>query len=134
MRLMIAIALMILLSACGVAGRPNQGLVEKAIDLQLRQAQATLSQQLNHAPAADPNVRISHVRIKHQEPLTIEDLQAYRVQGTYDLTQKYADRQITQNNNPFELYLQRQVEGKTWRLARLELKQGEPSWITQLIQ
>lgn len=135
-RLVMAIALAVVLTACSIAGGPNQALVKKAIALQLEQTQAELSQQLYPSPTSSPSFQLSHITITQRDPLVIEDLTAYRVCGTYDLTQNFADRRITQRQNPFEVYLQRQVEGKTWRLARLERGNGETGdrWTTQLIQ
>ncbi|MBE9181430.1 hypothetical protein IQ268_22975 [Oculatella sp. LEGE 06141] len=136
LRLVMAIVLAVMLAACSVAGSPSQALVKKAIELQLEQTQAELSQQIYRTPTASPSFKLNHVTVTQQEPLVIEDLTAYRVRGTYDVTQKLNDRRITQHQNPFEIYLQRQIEGKTWRLAHLQRGTGETSdrWITQLIQ
>jgi hypothetical protein len=65
----------------------------------------------------------------------IQDLQSFRVQGTYDYTVKLPTQQVTQRQNPFEVYLQRQQEGKTWRVARLQTNEvGEQVWVTQRVE
>jgi len=129
----VTVTLAVLLTACGVAGAaPERQLVERAIALQLSQTQQALNQQLRLQPN---DIKISHVTITEQTPLVIEDFRAYRVRGSYTLTIKRAKRQVTQPKNSFEVYLQRQKEGKTWRLARLQpAADGEPVWMTQRVQ
>jgi uncharacterized cupredoxin-like copper-binding protein len=130
----IALLLVLLIGLTGctrVGPGPTAAIVEKAIALQLSQTQQLLSKQLK----LDPTTRtltVQHVAITDKAPLTIDNLQAFRVHGTYDFTLKQPQRAITQRQNPFEVVLQRQVEGKTWRLARLETEpNGSPIWITQ---
>lgn len=119
--------------ACVSIADPNHQLVERAIGQQLRQTQAELNQQLR-LKVQPTDLQIRRVAIAEQTPLMIEDLQAFRVRGTYNVTIKLATRQVKQQN-PFEVYLQRQQEGKTWRLARLEVNEnGEPLWVTQHLQ
>ncbi len=129
-----AIVLAIMLTGCGVlGGGPNHQLVERAIALELDQAQQVLSQQLRLN--AQPNkLWINRVKVNEQTPLVIQGLQAYRVRGIYDYTIKLPTQQVTQRDNAFEVYLQRQKEGKTWKLARLQANEdGEPAWVTQRI-
>lgn len=126
--------LVVLLTACGLSNAaPSHQLVERAIVQQLRQTQAELNQQLrlNVQPT---DLAIRKVVIAEQTPVTIENLKGFRVRGTYSVTTKLATRQITEQQNPFEVYLQRQQEGKTWRLARLAVSEGEPLWLTQRLQ
>jgi len=134
LRYLWAIALLIMLTGCGVlGGGPNHQLVERAIALELDQAQQVLSQQLRLN--SQPNkLWINRVKVNEQTPLVIQDLQAYRVRGTYDYTIKLPTQQVTQRDNAFEVYLQRQKEGKTWKLAQLQVnKDGELAWVTQRI-
>lgn len=130
-----AMLLIALLSACSlpIAG-PSRQLVERAIVQQLRETQAELNQQLrlNGQPT---DLAINRVVVAAQTPMMIEDLKSFQVRGTYTLTTKLPTRQVTQPKNPFEVYLQRQKEGKTWRLARRSLDEnGEPIWLTQQIE
>lgn len=127
--------LVALLTACSLPiGAPNRSLVEQAIVQQLHETQATLNQQLR-LTVQPTDLQIKRVLIKDQTPLTIDGLNAYRIQGTYNVTTKLPTRQITEQRNPFDVYLQRQKEGKTWRLARLATDEnGEPIWITQRLQ
>jgi hypothetical protein len=132
-RVLWAIALSLLLTACGTIGvkLPND-LVEQAIALQLSQTQQELSQQLRLD--LQPEIDIRHIKIAEKNPLQIQQLQAYQVKGTCDYTIKLPKREITQRQAPFEVYLQRQKEGKTWRLAFIKTNEnGEPIWATQRI-
>jgi hypothetical protein len=140
-RVILMVILAGLLTACGT--QPDRSIVEKAIALQVSQTQQELSRQLFQSTQLD--TKISQVKVKNQQRLAIEALTAYRVQGTYDLTLKLPSRRVTQRQNSFDIYLQRQSEGKTWRLARLQPSdpqsvEGENQgsegdrWVTQRIE
>jgi hypothetical protein len=107
--------------------------VEKAIALQLEKTQQQLNQQLD---LDFQGFKINHLSITQEKPLTIQNLITYQVRGTYDLTFKLPKRKLTQANKPFEVYLQLQKEGKTWRLLLPEQsrKDTEPVWHSYLIQ
>jgi hypothetical protein len=126
----VGLALTLLLTACSSVA-PGSALVEQAIALELGQVQQELSQQLR-LDAQPGQIQINQVTIRSEQPLTIQQLQAYRVNGTYDYTFKTPTRQVKQRQIPFEVYLQRQQEGKTWRMARLTPDEnGEAVWVTQ---
>ncbi|PPS43595.1 hypothetical protein B1A85_11775 [Chroococcidiopsis sp. TS-821] len=126
---LIAIALLfVLLTACSDGMQPSDKLVQQAIALQLEQTQQQLSKQLG---VDFQGLKVEHVTIAQREPLEIQSLPAYRVRGTYDLTLKLP-RTLTQRQNSFDVYLQRQQEGKTWRLL---IPQKDPStWLSYLIR
>ncbi len=127
----LAVLLLGLLTACSVGGVPA-GLVQRAIALELSQTGQSLGQQLRLPQQQD--VTITRLNIQEQTPLRIQGLTAYRVQGTYNLVLNLGDRRVSQQQNPFDLYLQRQPEGKTWRLARPGLSSDNgPTWETQLV-
>jgi len=108
--------------------QPSDKLVQQAIALQLEQTQQQLSKQLG---VDFQGLKVEHVTIEQREPLEIQSLPAYRVRGTYDLTLKLP-RTLTQRQNSFDVYLQRQQEGKTWRLL---IPQKDPStWLSYLIR
>lgn len=127
-----------LLTACGTSTpplglAPNQELVKKAIALQVSQTQQRLTQQLQ-SPL--PKFEITQVALNQLEPLFIGNLAAYHIRGTYSVKINLSQR-VTQQKNPFDIYLQRQQEGKTWRLAvpQDRSKASQPSyWRTYLIQ
>jgi hypothetical protein len=129
--------LIILLTACTSAKpplefAPDPKLIQKAIALQLSQTENRLSKQLN---AINPEVEINQIRVKIIEPVFVEALPSYRLQGTYNLKLKLPRQEAKQTNNPFEIYLQRQIEGKTWRLLRQQINPaGEAQWSSYLIE
>ncbi|WP_026733897.1 hypothetical protein [Fischerella sp. PCC 9605] len=134
MRLIVILILLGLLTACTTTVlAPTSQLVEKAIALQLEKTQQQLNQQLD---LDFQGFKINHLSINQEKPLTIQNLLTYRVRGTYNLTFKLPKRQLTQPQKPFEVYLQLQQEGKTWRLLLPEKvrKDTEPVWHSYLIQ
>ncbi len=133
-RMIWAIALAILLTACGAIGlQPGKELVEQAIALQLTQTRQELSQQLRLEDQST-GILVNRVRIAQQTPLQIKELPSFHVVGTCDLTVQLPKRSVTQQDVPFEVYLQRQKEGKTWRVAFPKTTEsGELTWVTQRI-
>jgi hypothetical protein len=139
MRLIRGIAIVLLvvfLTACSASGAALGGdIVQQAIALQVWQTQQALSQQLKLAAPEPDQIAIRHVVVNSQSPLTIQKLPAYKLQGTYDFTLTLPKRQVTQRDNAFEIYIQSQPEGKTWRLAQRELDEaGHEKWVTQVIE
>lgn len=129
-----AIVLVILLTACGAVGQtPRKDLVEQAIALQLNQVQQELSQQLRLVDSS-ANINVNRVAIAKQIPLKINDLSSFHILGSCDYTIKLPNHSVSQKEIPFEVYLQRQQEGKTWRVAfPKETQEGELTWVTQRI-
>lgn len=132
-RVILIIVLLVVLSSCGTVGLlPNTQLVEKAIAIQLQETQAQLNRQLD---TDFLGFEIKDLRIKREEPLTIQNLPAFRVLGTYNLTVKLPTQQFKKSQQPFEIYLQIQQQGKSWRLLLPEKQsQDTPStWHSYLI-
>ena len=125
------VALILLLSACSAATpprelAPNGQIVQKAIALQLNQTQQKIADRLN---ASSPQIQLHQIAVKQIEPIFVDKLATYHLKGTYTLTLKLPRQQVTQNN-AFDIYLQRQAQGKTWRLLKREANQ----WTSYLIQ
>ncbi|MBW4520852.1 MAG: hypothetical protein KME16_14260 [Scytolyngbya sp. HA4215-MV1] len=136
LRSLLLLVLIGFLSACGTAGiPPSKQIVKRAIALQVSEAQTLLTEELRLHYNRPPSLNISQVSVQEQIPLVIQDLPAYHLRGTYTVTLKFPNRQVTQQDNGFDLYLQSQKELKTWRLARLQATEEEtsPQWVTQLI-
>ncbi len=108
--------------------------MRQGLTVQLSQIQQQLSQQFKSA--ALPNLEINSVAIADKQPLVISGLPAYRVKGFYDVTIGLEKRRVKQPHNPFEIYLQPQKEGKTWRLAVPQSSDKDTNvvWHTYLIQ
>ena len=117
------LVLVLLLNGCSGV-EPNREIVENAIALQTRLLQQQL-QQISK-PVID------HVNITQTTTLSIDKLTGYRINGTYDL--KLPKQRLSQKKNPFDIYLQRQKEGKAWRLALPKVaKNGVFTWLTYAI-
>ncbi len=139
MRLIRGIVLVLVvgwLTACSASSAALGGdIVQQAIALQVWQTQQALSQQLKLVAPDPDQIAIRHVVVTTKSPLTIQKQPAYKLQGTYDFTLTLPKRQVTQRDNAFEIYIQSQPEGKTWRLAQRERDEaGNEKWVTQLIE
>lgn len=134
LRRMISLILLGLLTACTTSVlAPTSHLVEKAIVFELAQTQQQLSQQLD---LDFQGFEIHRLSITQEQPLTIQNLPTYRVRGTYELTFKLPKRRLTQPQKPFEVYLQLQKEGKSWRLLLPEAgeKDSKSVWRSYFIR
>lgn len=122
------LVLLLLLTACsGTGTEPSKEIAQKAIALQARLFQQQLQQKVD-------KLDISQVNITQKQPLSIDKLTGYRIQGTYDFTISLPKQRLSQHKNPFDIYLQRQKEGKTWRLALPKVaKNGVFTWLTYAI-
>ncbi|GAX34071.1 hypothetical protein [Nodularia sp. NIES-3585] len=132
-RLFVTVILVGLLTACGSIGLlPTTELVEKAIALQVAQTQQQLNQKLD---LDFQGFEIKGLKIRQEQPLTLQSLPAFRVRGTYNLILNLPKRQLTQLQQPFEVYLQIQQEGKTWRLIvpAQDSRDSQKSWRSYLI-
>lgn len=111
---------------------PDGNVVQQAIALQLNQRLTPLSQQLK---TQKPQLDISNINVKKIDPVTIANLPSYHLTGTYNLKLILPRQQVKQNNNKFDVYLQRQAEGKTWRLLSKDNKTSEQEspWKSYLI-
>ncbi|OLP16873.1 hypothetical protein BST81_19465 [Leptolyngbya sp. 'hensonii'] len=128
-RAILAVILAGFMTACSTIGGPSRQLVKQALVLHLTQIQQEISQQLRMPPAS---FEINQVRVNRQQSLQIEDLPAFHIQGTYNLSMDRHEGSLSQQQNPFELYLQRQRDGKTWRWARpTRTAAGESIWAIQ---
>ena len=136
------LVLVLLLTACSNV-EPDRQIAERAIALQSRLFQQQLQQKVS-------KLDISQVNVTQKQPLSIDKLAGYRIQGTYDFTIKrklgrgripaprfsrwLPKQRLTKQKNPFDIYLQRQKEGKTWRLALPKVaKNGVFTWLTYAI-
>jgi hypothetical protein len=120
-----------LLTACSGNGPgPSSQIVQQAIVMEIETLQRTLMQQLNLDMPATFKIQVRHVQIQDQDSLSIETLPSIHLRGTYDVTIKLPTQTIEQHTNPFDLYLQRQIEGKSWRLAH---PNQNKTWSTELV-
>lgn len=132
-RLVLTAILLVLLTACSFGTpSPNKRLVKRAIVLSIEETQQQLSQQLN---LDFRGLEIHHLSIKQRKLMTVEHLPAFRIQGTYDLNLKLPKRILEQPQKVFDVYLQLQEEGKTWRLLLPpQSNQDTPEWHSYLVE
>jgi hypothetical protein len=143
----ILILLLSVLTACG-GNTPPKGLAperdiikhaiarkitltENRLTEQLDQPLKPMSSAQNGSRPQDSNLtdfKVQNLKIKTLNPLYIADLPTYQITGTYTLKLNLPRQEITQEQNEFEIYLQRQVEGKTWRLL---IKETSPPVATE---
>lgn len=111
---------------------PDGNIVQQAIALQLNQRLTPLSEQLK---TEKPQLDISNINVKKIDPVTIANLPSYHLTGTYNLKLILPRQKVKQSNNKFDVYLQRQAEGKTWRLLSKDNKTSreESIWKSYLI-
>lgn len=124
---------MLLLTACNNTSiGPSADLVQKAITFNLEHTQKQLSEKLS---LDTRGFNINHLHIDRKKLFKLENLPTYKLTGTYDLIFKLPERQIIQNQKSFDVYLQLQKEGKTWRLLVPEVEENhtEASWYSYLI-
>jgi len=143
-KIIISMVLVGWLSACNIqislgGFQPTRLIVQQAITMQLNLTKAELDEHLkqhNLDRKQHPDYEINRVVILNEEPVVIQDLIAYHIRGTYNLTFKLPDGRITDRGNPFDIYLQLQKEAKSWRLAiqKSSGKIDQPIWGTYLIK
>ncbi|XHU96549.1 MAG: hypothetical protein JJP05_03900 [cyanobacterium endosymbiont of Rhopalodia gibba] len=112
---------------------PDGKIVEKAIILQLSQNFQRLSNQLN---TTLPQLKINQIQVKQLDSILVTQLSTYHLQGTYNLKLMFPRQIKEQKKNRFDIYLQRQIEGETWRLLKREynLSYDTPQWKSYLIR
>lgn len=119
-RWLLSIVMLLWLTACSgptpsLGFAPEGTIITRAITVALEQTQASLAQQLT---TSLPDTEISNIKVTAIEPLYIGKLPTYHLKGTYVLKLNLADNKTEKQTNEFDIYLQRQIEGKTWRLLR----------------
>jgi hypothetical protein len=144
LRIIVSLVLVGLLSACNIqfslgGFQPSRAIVQRAIAMQLNLTKTELTEHLrqhNLDRSRKLDYEINRVVILNEEPVVIQDLIAYHIRGTYNLTFKLPDGRVTDRGNPFEIYLQLQKEAKSWRLARQQSsgKNDRPVWASYLIK
>lgn len=129
--------LILLLTACSTVTPPREfspsgDIVKKAIALQLKITEQAISEQLS---TQNPNFSINQVTVEVLEPVYIGQLPTYHLQGKYNLTLNLPSQERNQQNNEFEIYIQRQLKGQTWRLLKQEMIEAEKKvqWRSYLI-
>ena len=100
------------LGGCG-AGLVSGAIVKQGIILSLTYHQQDLSEAL---ALPVPEFQVRSVRVTQEAAFLHDRLPTFHVQGTYDLKLSFPKQTVVQSKNPFDIYLQEQQEGKSWRL------------------
>ncbi|BAI88357.1 hypothetical protein NIES39_A05190 [Arthrospira platensis NIES-39] len=112
--------LALILWGCSPLGiTPTPTLVQQGLTIQIQEIHRQLKLQSDFA-SSPQSFKITRVNISNMEPIMINNLPGFKVEGTYNLSVKFSDRWWREQHNRFQIYLQRQAQGKIWRLARLE--------------
>ena len=132
-KLVLTAILLMLLTACSFGTpSPNKQLVKKGIALSIQETQQQLSKNLD---LDFQGIEINHLSVKRRKLMTVEHLPAFRIQGNYDLNLKLPKRTLEQPQKTFDIYLQLQKEGKTWRiLLPPTSNQDTPEWHSYLVE
>ena len=101
------------LAGCSGIGQPSQGVLLRALGLQIALTQRSIASALALEPTGLPQV--SRVRVERQEEVAIADGAGLHLSGRFDW--RLADDPI-RVDSPFELWLQRGERGQVWCLAR----------------
>lgn len=111
---------------------PAGAVVQQAIVFQLERTQTALSQQLN---TPTPDFEVSKINVENIEAIAVNNLPAYHLRGVYNLKLILPRQTVTQKRNPFDIYLQRQSEGKSWRLLRRDIdpRTDREQWSSYLV-
>jgi hypothetical protein len=104
---------------------PDGPVIQRAIAQKLQRHYQQLSQTISALP---PVLEPKNIQVQSLDAFFLQSLPVYHLQGTYDLTLTFSSqRNETRRRNTFDLYLQRQPEGKTWR----SLEQTSQGWRSQ---
>ncbi len=120
------------LSSCQMGHAPKEfapdgSVIEQAMEFELRQYYRDLSRTITAQP---PEITLKNIQVKHIDSFFLKRLPVYHMQGTYDLELGLPSQTDNRKQNTFDLYLQRQTEGKTWR----SLKKIPSGWQSYAIR
>ncbi|WP_084176586.1 hypothetical protein [[Limnothrix rosea] IAM M-220] len=106
---------------------PDGTVIEQAMHMELQQYYRDLSRTITAQP---PTLKLNNIQVNQIDSFFLKRLPVYHMQGTYDLELGFRHQVENRKHNPFDLYLQRQTEGKTWR----SLKKIPSGWQSYAIR
>ena len=114
---------------------PDQQLIGRAIARQMQLTSSNLQENLLMQGKVNQAFIIDRVLIDNIETSDIMGGRSYHVRGAYHLQSDPPSQTKMRANHPFDLYIQRQIEGKTWRLLRPVFNQEgkQINWLSYLI-
>ncbi|MBP0038000.1 MAG: hypothetical protein J7519_09875 [Roseofilum sp. SID1] len=130
-KLMVIVLIGLLVACSNTGGSPRQALVKKAIALQLHLTQVQLNTPLHIERS--PQLDVKGIQISSSDRLPDQKLPTFHIQGTYNLDIQLSGQTLKQRQNPFEIYVQEQIEGETWRLLRPQTTAEGTEWLSYQI-
>ncbi|MGI0483108.1 hypothetical protein ACN4EE_20285 [Geminocystis sp. CENA526] len=109
---------------------PSPSIIEKALTFKLEYEQESLSRQLTQKKL---NFTITEINITKIEPIILFNLPTYHLEGNYKIKLSKNTRQNTSVTNTFNLDLQRQSTGKTWRILLQSKEKNSVKYSSYLI-
>jgi hypothetical protein len=91
---------------------PDGTVIQQAIAFKLNHHYQDLSRTIATVP---PTLELKNIQVQSLDSFFLKQLPVYHLRGTYDITLTFPHQADTRKHNAFEVYLQRQTEGKTWR-------------------
>ncbi len=128
--------LTLLLTSCQInLFIPDQQLIGRAIARQMQLTSSNLQENLLMQGKVNQAFIIDRVLIDNIETFDIIGGRSYHVMGAYHLQSDPPSQIKIRADHPFDLYIQRQIEGKTWRLLRPVFDQEgkQINWLSYLI-
>ena len=92
---------------------PSPQIIEKAIVMQLEQKYDRVTKKLD---TKKPKYKITNIKVNKIEPTIKFSLPTYHLEGKYKLTIKNDRKKSKKVTSSFQIDLQRQSAGQTWRL------------------
>ena len=111
--LLLALLLLLPLSACSGVAQPSQKVLLSALSLQIELTQQAIASSLALDPVGAPQV--SRVRVESQQAIAIGEGRGLHLTGRFDWRLPADPIRV---DSRFDLYLQRGERGQSWRLAR----------------
>jgi hypothetical protein len=114
---------------------PDQQLIGRAIARQMQLTSSNLQENLLIQSKVNQAFIIDRLLIDHIETFDIIGGRSYHITGAYHLQNDPPNPTKIRADHPFDLYIQRQIEGKTWRLLRPVFDQEgkQINWLSYLI-
>ncbi|MGB2927196.1 MAG: hypothetical protein WBB82_17990 [Limnothrix sp.] len=91
---------------------PEGDIIQQTILTKLNAHHRNLSKTIAASP---PQLQLKNISVEKIDSFFLNRLPIYHLQGFYDLNLAFANQQQERRHNAFDIYLQRQKEGKTWR-------------------
>ena len=134
--LIFSFLLILLLTSCQInLFIPDQQLIGRAIARQIQLTSSNLQENLLMQGKVNQAFIIDRLLIENIETSDIMGGRSYHVTGAYHLQSDPPSQTKIRADHPFDIYIQRQIEGKTWRLLRPVFDQEgkQINWLSYLI-